>query len=161
MERYSARARQSSRADALVPASHPSASLPRRRLATLRPGAVVEGVVTRLVRGGALVDVQLESNEPAFAPLTEIPAKAMPVVRELIASGAMQQVRVVQVDRMQGTAIVSFHGMVKLPEEPGTSSVKVVVAKEAAGTGKPKLTASERAKNQQQALLKRLRSGDL
>ena len=45
---------------------------------------VVEGVITRLVRGGALVDILLESGEPAFVPLNEIPHKAMPKVRELI-----------------------------------------------------------------------------
>ncbi len=161
MERYSARARQPSRVDALVPASHPSASLPRRRLATLRPGAVIEGVVTRLVRGGALIDVQLESNEPAFAPLAEIPAKAMPLIRELIASGAVQPVRVIQVDRMQGTAIVSLHGMVKFPEEPKPAGVKGETNTPRVEPVTPKLTASDRAKMQQQELLKRLRRGEL
>src|SRR5919202_1474214 len=102
---------------ATVPPDHPAASMPRRRLAVLRPGMVVEGVITRLVRGGALVDILLESGEPAFVPLTEIPHKAMPKVREAIEKGALQQVRLVQLDRAAGTATASLHGLIEVPPD--------------------------------------------
>ena len=77
---------------------------------------MVEGVITRLVRGGALVDIQLESNEPAFLPLRAIPVKAMPVIRELIDSGAVQAFRIDQLDRGQGTATLSVEGLIRIPE---------------------------------------------
>ena len=110
---------------ASVPPDHPAASLPRRRLAVLRPGMVVDGVITRLVRGGALVDIQLESGEPAFVPLSEIPAKAMPRVRELVEQGDMQPVRIVQLDRASGTATGSLHGLLKgVPEADGGAPVE-------------------------------------
>jgi predicted RNA-binding protein with RPS1 domain len=78
---------------------------------------VVEGVIIRLVRGGALVDILLESGEPAFVPLNEIPHKAMPKVRELIENGTLQQVRLMQLDRAAGTATASLQGMIELPKE--------------------------------------------
>src|SRR5688500_20394166 len=76
---------------ATVPDDHPAARLPRRQLKLLRPGMVVPGVITRLVRGGALVDILHEGGEPAFVPLMEIPAKSMPKVRQLIDSGTLQR----------------------------------------------------------------------
>ena len=154
-----------------VPPDHPAAKLPRRRLAVLRPGMVVEGVIVRLVRGGALVDILLESGEPAFVPLNEIPHKAMPRVRELIEKGELQQVRLLQLDRANGTATASLHGLIQVPEEAGEEGKrrergpkrpiapppplpqpKIVPA------AAPKTTsASERARQRQQDILRRLR----
>ena len=151
---------------ASVPLDHPAASLPRRRLAVLRPGMVVEGVITRLVRGGALVDIQLESGEPAFMPLSEIPAKAMPAVRELIASAALQPVRIVQLDRAKGTATVSVQGILAVEPEPKPVPVRAPVpAPEPPPVRRPETpprarsAASERARKQQEELLRRLRGG--
>ncbi len=163
MERYSARARPVSRAPALVGRDHPSASLPRRRLAMLRPGMVVEGVITRLVRGGALVDIQLESNEPAFVPLRDIPAKAMPVIRELVDTAAMQEFRIEQLDRAQGTATLSLEGLIRIPEDPLPAARAVPAPPPPPVPVRkvpPKPTAGEIAKQGQQALLRRLREGD-
>jgi predicted RNA-binding protein with RPS1 domain len=152
---------------ASVPPDHPAAKLPRRRLAVLRPGMVVEGVITRLVRGGALVDIQLESGEPAFVPLSEIPAKAMPRVRQLLDQGAMQEVRIVQLDRASGTATASLHGLLKgIPEADGGAPAPAARdggPREAAPAPPPpparKLSASERARKQQEEILRRLRGG--
>ncbi len=102
---------------ATIAEDHPASKLPRRRLAVMRPGDVVPGVITRLVRGGALVDILLESGEPAFIPLNEIPAKAMSKVRDLIATGTLQEVRVVQLDRASGTATVSLKGVIEEPPD--------------------------------------------
>ena len=162
MDQYSARARPVSRASALVGPDHPTASLPRRRLAVLRPGAIVEGVITRLIRGGALVDIQLESNEPAFLPLRSIPVKAMPVIRALIDSGAVQAFRIDQLDRAQGTATLSVEGLIDIPEEvkptrresPPAPPVPVIAV------AKTKPSAGELAKQRQQELLRRMRGGD-
>ena len=74
-------------------------------------------MITRLIRGGALVDIQLESNEPAFLPLRSIPVKAMPVIRALIDSGAVQAFRIDQLDRGQGTATLSVEGLIDIPED--------------------------------------------
>lgn len=175
---------------ATVSPDHPAAKMPRRRLAVLRPGMVVEGVIIRLVRGGALVDILLESGEPAFVPLNEIPHKAMPKVRELIEKGTLQQVRLMQLDRAAGTATASLQGMIELPKEaerervgrrrgvrrPGGSEVQSGPggAEPRARTpvpapppppepkivppAAPKSTsASERARQQQQEILRRLR----
>jgi predicted RNA-binding protein with RPS1 domain len=168
---------------ATVPPDHPAAQLPRRRLAVLRPGMVVEGVITRLVRGGALVDIFLESGEPAFVPLNEIPHKAMPKVRELIEKAAMQQVRLVQLDRAAGTATASLHGLVEVPPDeederggrrrggrgaaperaPGAPRAPVPAPPlppepKIAPPAPPKRTsASDRARQQQQEILRRLR----
>jgi predicted RNA-binding protein with RPS1 domain len=150
--------------------------MPRRRLAVLRPGMVVEGVIIRLVRGGALVDILLESGEPAFVPLTEIPHKAMPKVRELIDKGTLQQVRILQLDRAAGTATASLQGLVELPPDeeaeergrrPGGRGPRArgpVPAPPPPPEPKivpqapPKSTsASERARQQQQEILRRLR----
>lgn len=168
---------------ATVPPDHPAAKLPRRRLAILRPGMVVEGVITRFVRGGVLVDVLLESGEPAFVPLSEIPAKAMPKVRELLESGAMQPVRLTQLDRANGTATASLHGFFGdqqppaapdgsgtegEPAEPPPPRRRPVPApappppklvKPAPPAGPPKMTASERARRQQEEILRRMRGG--
>jgi hypothetical protein len=111
---------------------------------------VVEGVITRMVRGGVLVDVQLESGEPAFVPLSEIPAKAMPRVRQLLEQGAMQAVRITQLDRASGTATASLQGMLQgLPEAEGGAP--------AAPPRQRKLSAGERARRQQEEILRRLR----
>ena len=151
---------------AAVPPDHPAAKMPRRRLAVLRPGMVVEGVIVRLVRGGALVDILLESGEPAFVPLTEIPHKAMAQVREAIEKGTLQQVRILQLDRAAGTATASLHGLIgeppkppppprpraPAPPPPPEPKIRAPVA--------PKTTsASERARQQQQEILRRLRGG--
>jgi predicted RNA-binding protein with RPS1 domain len=146
---------------ATVPPDHPAAKLPRRRLALLRPGMVVEGVITRLVRGGALVDILLESGEPAFIPLNEIPAKAMPKVRQLIESGAMQPVRILQLDRASGTATASLQGLVETP--PARRAPRVPPPPPPPPVPKPapppprRASASERARKQQEELLRRLR----
>jgi predicted RNA-binding protein with RPS1 domain len=156
---------------ATVPPDHPAAKLPRRRLAVLRPGMVVEGVITRLVRGGALVDIQLESGEPAFIPLNEIPARAMPLVRQLLEQKAFQSVRIIQLDRASGTATASLHGLLKgLPAEEGETardgrsraappSPPPAGAGPAASPAPRKLTAGERARKQQEEILRRLRGG--
>jgi len=156
---------------ASVPPDHPAASLPRRRLAVLRPGMVVDGVITRMVRGGVLVDIQLESGEPAFVPLAEIPAKAMPRVRQLLEQGAMQPVRIVQVDRASGTATASLHAMLKgLPEVDGGAPVARPLAGGGDASAQPapppppqpparKLSASEKARLQQEEILRRMRGG--
>jgi hypothetical protein len=167
---------------ATVPPDHPAAKLPRRRLAVLRPGMVVEGVLTRFVRGGVLVDILLESGEPAFVPLSEIPAKAMPKVRQLLESGAMQEVRLTQLDRASGTATASLHGLVgdqKPPpgagpdqaegEPPPPRPVRRPVpappppppklVKPSPPAGPPRMSASERARKQQEEILRRLRGG--
>src|ERR671938_7839 len=142
---------------ATVPPEHPAAQLPRRRLAVLRPGMVVEGVITRLIKGGALVDIQLESGEPAFVPLNEIPAKGMPKVRELVQSGAMQQVRIVQLDRASGTATASLHGLIELPPEaqprprgPRAVAPDLPRPSQVAAPTPPRSSASERARKQQE-----------
>jgi hypothetical protein len=133
---------------------------------------VVDGVITRLVRGGALVDIQLESGEPAFVPLSEIPAKAMPLVRQLQQQAAMQPVRIVQLDRASGTATASLHGMLKgisvadggappvaemrlTPPPAETPPVPVAPA-----APPRKLTAGERARRQQEEILRRMRGED-
>ncbi len=148
-------------APATVPPDHPAAKLPRRRLALLRPGMVVEGVITRLVRGGALVDILLESGEPAFIPLNEIPAKTMPKVRQLIETGAMQPVRILQLDRASGTATASLQGLLEVPSARRAPRVPPPpppppVPKPAPPPPK-RATASERARRQQEELLRRLR----
>ena len=163
MDQYSARARPASRASALVGPNHPTASLPRRRLAVLRPGALVEGVITRLVRGGALVDIQLESNEPAFLPLRAIPVKAMPVIRALIDSGAVQAFRIDQLDRGQGTATLSVEGLIQIPDDAKpvkTAPTPTAVVTPTAVPPRAKPTAGEIAKQRQQELLRRMREGD-
>jgi hypothetical protein len=168
---------------ATVPPDHPAAKLPRRRLAMLRPGMVVEGVITRFVRGGVLVDILLESGEPAFVPLSEIPAKAMPKVRQLLESGEMQPVRLTQLDRASGTATASLHGQFGdqppaasgaggaegEPAAPPPRPVRRPVpappppppklVKPAQPAGPPKLTAGERARRQQEEILRRMRGG--
>jgi transcriptional accessory protein Tex/SPT6 len=152
---------------ASVPPDHPAAKLPRRRLAVLRPGMVVDGVITRMVRGGVLVDIQLESGEPAFVPLSEIPAKAMPRVRQLLEQGAMQPVRLIQLDRASGTATGSLHGLLKgLPESEGGAPAERRPESAAEAPPRPappppvrKPTASERARKQQEEILRRLRGG--
>lgn len=155
---------------ATVPDDHPAAALPRRQLKLLRPGMVVPGVITRLVRGGALVDILLEGGEPAFVPLMEIPAKSMPKVRQLIDSGTLQEVRIVQLDRANGTATASLKGLIEepaeqperprgvrapvpAPEPPPAPKPKPIP------TGPPKISASEKARKQQEEILKRLRNG--
>lgn len=145
---------------ATVPPDHPAAKLPRRRLALLRPGMVVEGVITRLVRGGALVDILLESGEPAFIPLNEIPAKAMPKVRQLIESGAMQPVRILQLDRASGTATASLQGLVETPaprRAPRMPPPPPPPVPKPAPPPPKRASASERARKQQEELLRRLR----
>lgn len=118
-------------------------------------------MVTRMVRGGALVDIQLESGEPAFLPLRSIPVKAMPVVRDLIDSGAIQQFRVEQVDRGQGTATLSVEGLISLPADPEPVRRPAPAPTPAAAPRAPvkpaKPTAGELARQRQQALLQRLR----
>jgi hypothetical protein len=160
MDQYSARARPPSRTSALVGPDHPTASLPRRRLAVLRPGGIVEGVITRLVRGGALVDIQLESNEPAFLPLRAIPIKAMPVIRDLIESGDVQAFRIDQLDRGQGTATLSVEGLIRIPAEDKASRREV--SPQLGPLPEPptpplKPTAGEIAKQRQRDLLRRMR----
>lgn len=129
---------------------------------------VVEGVITRLVRGGALVDIQLESGEPAFVPLSEIPAKAMPLVRQLLERGAMQPVRIVQLDRASGTATASLHGLLKgmaaedggVPvESPAPGAPPPVEPPTVATPAARRPSASERARQQQEEILRRLRGG--
>jgi predicted RNA-binding protein with RPS1 domain len=156
---------------ASVPPEHPAAKLPRRRLAVLRPGMVVQGVITRLVRGGALVDILLENGEPAFVPLNEIPARAMPRVRDLIESGEMQDVRLVQLDRASGTATASLRGMFPALEQeesrrprgrpaPPPPPEPPPARPEPLRTEAPrKPSASERARKQQEEILRRLRAG--
>ena len=157
---------------ATVPPDHPASRLPRRQLKLLRPGMVVPGVITRMVRGGALVDILLDSGEPAFIPLTEIPARAMPKVRELIEKGTLQEVRLMQLDRANGTATASLKGVLEepaeKPEEPRGVRRPVPApepppaakqAKPAPPPGPPKISASERARRQQEEILKRLRGG--
>ena len=147
---------------ASVPPSHPGAKLPRRRLAVLRPGMVVEGVITRMVRGGVLVDIFLESGEPAFVPLNEIPAKSMPKVRQLLDTGAFQQVRITQLDRASGTATASLHGMMpddkprKAPPPPPEPKVE---PKPVPPPAPARISASERARKQQEEILRRMRGG--
>ena len=162
MDQYSARGRPTSRESALVGPDHPTAALPRRRLAVLRPGELVVGVITRLIRGGALVDIQLESNEPAFLPLRSIPVKAMPVIRELIDTAAVQSFRIDQLDRAQGTATLSIEGLIRIPEDQkaaprGTASPSPTPPPSRAARTKP--SAGEIAKQRQQELLRRLRQG--
>ena len=82
----------------------------------------------------------------------------------------MQPVRIVQVDRSSGTATASLHAMLKgLPEADGGAPAARPVA--GAGDGAPppppapppaparKLTASERARKQQEEILRRMRGG--
>jgi len=128
----------------------------------LRPGELVVGVITRLIRGGALVDIQLESNEPAFLPLRSIPVKAMPVIRELIDTAAVQSFRIDQLDRAQGTATLSIEGLIRIPEDQkaaprGTASASPTPPPTRAARTKP--SAGEIAKQRQQELLRRLRQG--
>ena len=160
---------------AAVPPDHPAAHLPRRRLAVLRPGDVVPGVIIRLVKGGALVDVLLDSGEPAFVPSNEIPAKAMGKVRDLIASATLQEVRLMQLDRAAGTATASLKGLIEEPPEPEDArgprgaARRPVPAPEPPPppkqpakpipTGPPKMSASERARKQQEEILRKLRGG--
>jgi hypothetical protein len=134
---------------------------------------VVSGVITRLVRGGVLVDIQLESGEPAFVPLSEIPAKAMPRVRQLQEQAAMQDVRIIQLDRASGTATASLQGLLKgLPEADGGAPAETAAraqtraaspatpAPEPAPAPPPpprKPTAGERARRQQEEILRRMR----
>lgn len=142
----------------------------------LRPGMVVPGVITRLVRGGALVDILLESGEPAFVPLTEIPAQSMPKVRELLAKGTLQEVRIVQLDRAAGTATASLKGLIegdKGEEEearrrppvrrpvpaPTPPPPKLVPPKAPPPGGPGRMSASERARKQQEEILRRMRGG--
>jgi predicted RNA-binding protein with RPS1 domain len=132
---------------------------------------VVPGVITRLIRGGALVDILLDSGEPAFVPLTEIPAKAMGKVRELIDKGTLQEVRLMQLDRANGTATASLKGLIEEPEEkseeprgvrrpvPAPEPPPVVKQAKPAPVGPPKISASERAKRQQEEILRKLRGG--
>lgn len=154
--------------------AEPSATshLPRRRLAMLRPGMVVPGVLKRLVRGGALVDILLESGELAFIPLSEIPAKGMPKVRDMIAKGILQEVRILQLDRAGGTATCSLQGLIEgipqeeekakgrrgrfIPPEPPPPPTPPKVVK-SAPAGPPKISASERARRQQEEILRRMR----
>ena len=156
---------------ATVPDDHPAARLPRRQLKLLRPGMVVPGVITRLVRGGALVDILLDSGEPAFVPLMEIPAKAMPKVRQLIESGTLQEVRLMQLDRANGTATASLKGLIEEPEEPperprgvrapvpAPEPPPVPKPTKPVPSGPPKITASEKARRQQEEILRKLRGG--
>ena len=156
---------------ATVPDDHPAARLPRRQLRLLRPGDVVAGVITRLVRGGALVDVLLDSGEPAFVPLMEIPAKSMPKVRQLIESGTLQEVRLMQLDRANGTATASLKGLIEEPEEqperprgvrapvPAPEPPPTPKPTKPIPTGPPKISASEKARRQQEEILKKLRGG--
>ncbi len=154
---------------ATVPPDHPAAKLPRRRLAHLRPGMVVEGVITRMVRGGVLADIQLESGEPAFIPLSEIPAKSMPKVRELMEKGAMQPVRITQLDRASGTATASLMGLLEPPPEAKERATRrrrippppeLPAAPKIVAPAPPRTTlASERARKQQEEILRRLRGG--
>lgn len=132
----------------------------------LRPGMVVEGVITRLVRGGALADILLESGEPAFIPLAEIPAKAMPKVRQLIEKGAMQPIRITQLDRASGTATASLQGLIEVPGERKAERRRAPVpAPEPPPTPKPaprpaapaRPSAGERARKQQEEILRRMR----
>jgi predicted RNA-binding protein with RPS1 domain len=126
---------------------------------------VVEGVITRMVRGGALVDILLESGEPAFVPLSEIPAKSMPKVRELLERGAMQQVRITQLDRASGTATASLQGLLepeKKPKEPPPRFIPPApppppAARPATPVPTSRTGASERARKQQEEILRRLR----
>ena len=150
---------------------NPASKLPRRQLKLLRPGMVVPGVITRLIRGGALVDILLDSGEPAFVPLTEIPAKSMQKVRDLIDSGTLQEVRLMTLDRANGTATASLKGLIDEPEEkaeivrpvrrPVPSPEPPPAAKQVkpAPAGPPKISASERARRQQEEILRRLRGG--
>src|SRR6266540_2422181 len=145
---------------ASVPPDHPAAKMPRRRLAVLRPGMVVEGVIIRLVRGGALVDILLESGEPAFVPLTEIPHKAMLQVREAIDKGTLQQVRILQLDRAAGTAPASLHGLIGEPPKPPPPPRPRAPApppppepKVRPAVAPRTTTAGERARQQQQEIL--------
>ena len=160
---------------AMVPPDHPAARLPRRRLAVLRPGMVVEGVITRFVRGGVLVDILLDSGEPAFVPLSEIPAKAMPKVRQLHERAVMQAVRLTQLDRASGTATASLRGLLgeqereadqgggrrdgrrPVPAPPPPPAAPQPARPEP--TRPPRMTASERARKQQEEILRRLREG--
>jgi predicted RNA-binding protein with RPS1 domain len=156
---------------ATVPEDHPAARLPRRQLKLLRPGMVVPGVITRLIRGGALVDILLDSGEPAFVPLMEIPAKSMGRVRELIDKGTLQEVRLMQLDRANGTATASLKGLIEEPEDkpeevrgvrrpvPAPEPPPVVKQVKAVPAGPPKISASERAKRQQEEILRKLRGG--
>jgi hypothetical protein len=160
----------------MVPPDHPAARLPRRRLAVLRPGMVVEGVITRFVRGGVLVDILLDSGEPAFVPLSEIPAKAMPKVRQLHERAVMQAVRLTQLDRASGTATASLRGLLgeqereadqggggrrdgrrPVPAPPPPPAAPQPARPEP--TRPPRMTASERARKQQEEILRRLREG--
>lgn len=128
----------------------------------LRPGEIVEGVITRLIRGGALVDIQLESNEPAFLPLRAIPVKAMPVIRDLIDSGAVQSFRIDQLDRAQGTATLAVEGLIRMPEEATTARREPPAPSPSLSPvrqTKAKPTAGEIAKQRQQDLLRRMREG--
>lgn len=137
----------------------------------LRPGMVVPGVVKRLVRGGALVDILLESGELAFIPLSEIPAKGMALVRDMIAKGTLQEVRILQLDRAGGTATCSLQGLIEgLPPEEEKAKGKRArfIAPEPppppkvskpAPAGPPKVSASERARRQQEEILRRMRGG--
>lgn len=156
---------------ATVPADHPAASLPRRQLKLLRPGMVVPGVITRLVRGGALVDILLDSGEAAFIPLMEIPAKSMPKVRQLIESGTLQEVRLMQLDRANGTATASLKGLIDEPADqperprgirppvPAPEPPPVPKPAKPIPTGPPKPTAGEKARKQQEDILRKLRGG--
>lgn len=142
-----------------------SANLPRRRLAMLRPGMVLPGVLKRLVKGGALADILLESGELAFIPLSEIPAKAMPKVREMVAQGTLQEIRLVQLDRASGTATGSLRGLIEGIEEEESRKLARQVppppdlpAPSKVTTPAPaKTSASERARRQQEEILRRMR----
>jgi predicted RNA-binding protein with RPS1 domain len=128
----------------------------------------VPGVITRLVRGGALVDILLDSGEPVFVPLSEIPAKAMPKVRELMAAGTLQEVRLMTLDRANGTATASLKGVIEEPEDEeekrprfrGLPPPELPAAPKPLRPAAPaKLSASEKARRQQEEILKRLRGG--
>ena len=154
---------------ATVPDDHPAARLPRRQVRLLRPGDVLPGVITRLVQGGALVDILLDSGEPAFVPLMEIPAKAMPKVRQLIESGTLQEVRLMQLDRANGTATASLKGLIEEPEEkpqpprgirapvPAPTPPPTPKPTKPVPAGPPKISASEKARRQQEEILRKLR----
>jgi predicted RNA-binding protein with RPS1 domain len=155
---------------ATVAPDHPAAKLPRRRLALLRPGMVVEGVITRMVRGGVLVDIQLDSGEPAFVPLSEIPPRSMPKVRQLLENGAMQAVRIIQLDRAQGIATASLQGLLGMSpaelqaEEDRRAKFRRELDQPPPPPEPPrlqeparKITASERARLKQQEILRKLR----
>ena len=133
---------------------------------------VVEGVITRMVRGGVLVDILLENGEPAFVPLSEIPARSMPKVRLLLEQGAMQKVRIVQLDRAQGIATCSLQGLLgTTPAEQEAQAEEDRRAKFRRELEQPpppeppppppeppkKLSASERARLKQQEILRRMR----